>query len=252
MGMVHAVQTGKEKAPSANIARVAKTISKTDAKHFASTKTKGLPEKVSMDLNKLSSLDLSYIEGFVKQCAARGVDPEELLAKKAGAIYNKLDDGITLAGKGLRHVKSRVFDALDKSDAALDKVHKTVRPTVVVGGAAATGTALGAGAVAAHKKMKKKADETEAADDRAERAQARKNIIGGVGHGAAAGGVIGAGLGALGGSLNAAAAIHSHPNAELVDKLRALLGRTAGGAINGGINGAGLGAIVGGVSRAAQ
>jgi len=44
MGMVHATQKG-EKAPSKEVAKVAKTMKKADAKDFASTKQKGLPEK---------------------------------------------------------------------------------------------------------------------------------------------------------------------------------------------------------------
>ena len=43
MGMVHATQKG-EKAPSAAVAKVAKSMGKKDAKDFASTKHKGLPE----------------------------------------------------------------------------------------------------------------------------------------------------------------------------------------------------------------
>lgn len=45
MGMVHATQKG-EKAPSKEVAKVAKTMKKKDAEDFASTKHKGLPEKV--------------------------------------------------------------------------------------------------------------------------------------------------------------------------------------------------------------
>ena len=43
-GMVHATQKG-EKAPSKEVGKVAKTMKKSDAKDFASTKHKGLPEK---------------------------------------------------------------------------------------------------------------------------------------------------------------------------------------------------------------
>jgi hypothetical protein len=45
MGMVHAAQKGKKPA-SKEVAKVAKTMGKKDAKDFASTKHKGLPEKV--------------------------------------------------------------------------------------------------------------------------------------------------------------------------------------------------------------
>jgi hypothetical protein len=45
MGMVHAAQKGKKPA-SKEVAKVAKTMGKKDAKDFAATKHKGLPEKV--------------------------------------------------------------------------------------------------------------------------------------------------------------------------------------------------------------
>ena len=45
MGMVHAVQNGKMEAPSEEVAETAKTMKKKDAKDFAETKHKGLPEK---------------------------------------------------------------------------------------------------------------------------------------------------------------------------------------------------------------
>ncbi len=46
MGMVHATQKGDIAAPSPEVAKVAKSMTKSDAKDFAKTKHKGLPEKV--------------------------------------------------------------------------------------------------------------------------------------------------------------------------------------------------------------
>lgn len=45
MGMVHAVKSGKLKAPSKEVADAAKSMSKKDARDYAETKHKGLPEK---------------------------------------------------------------------------------------------------------------------------------------------------------------------------------------------------------------
>ena len=45
MGMVHAVKSGKLKAPSKEVADAAKSMTKKDAKDYAETKHKGLPEK---------------------------------------------------------------------------------------------------------------------------------------------------------------------------------------------------------------
>ena len=44
-GMVRATQKGETKAPTSEVARVASSIKKSDAKDFAKTKHKGLPEK---------------------------------------------------------------------------------------------------------------------------------------------------------------------------------------------------------------
>lgn len=46
-GLLHAIQTGKVKAPSADLARKAKEISKQDVTDFAATKHKGLPTKAA-------------------------------------------------------------------------------------------------------------------------------------------------------------------------------------------------------------
>jgi vacuolar-type H+-ATPase subunit H len=45
MGMVHAVKKGEMAAPSPEVAQAAASMKKKDAKDFASTKHKGLPEK---------------------------------------------------------------------------------------------------------------------------------------------------------------------------------------------------------------
>jgi len=45
MGMVHAVQKGDMDSPSKEVEKVADTMKKSDAKDFASTKHKGLPDK---------------------------------------------------------------------------------------------------------------------------------------------------------------------------------------------------------------
>ena len=48
MGMVHAVKKGKMEAPSKEVADAAASMKKKDAKDYASTKHKGLPEKKEM------------------------------------------------------------------------------------------------------------------------------------------------------------------------------------------------------------
>ena len=52
MGMVHAVKKGEMAAPSPEVAQAAASMKNKDAKDFASTKHKGLPEKSFKDFTK--------------------------------------------------------------------------------------------------------------------------------------------------------------------------------------------------------
>jgi hypothetical protein len=52
MGMVHAFQKGELKNASPKVKKVAKCMDYDDAKHFAETKHKGLPEKVKKNKKK--------------------------------------------------------------------------------------------------------------------------------------------------------------------------------------------------------
>ena len=52
MGMVHAAQKGDLKTPSPEVKKVAKSMKKKDTKDFASTKHKGLPNKVKKEVDE--------------------------------------------------------------------------------------------------------------------------------------------------------------------------------------------------------
>jgi hypothetical protein len=68
MGMVHAAQKGKEPA-SPEVAKVASTMKKKAAKDFASTKHKGLPDKVEEEtISKIKE----YIRGIVREMNVTG------------------------------------------------------------------------------------------------------------------------------------------------------------------------------------
>ena len=58
MGMVHAVKKGEMEAPSPEVAQAAASMKKKDAKDFASTKHKGLPENKKKTFKEF----LEYIE----------------------------------------------------------------------------------------------------------------------------------------------------------------------------------------------
>jgi hypothetical protein len=62
MGMVHATQKG-EKAPSKEVAKVAKGMGKKDAEDFATTKHKGLPEKKKPEGKKKEKTEESGVGG---------------------------------------------------------------------------------------------------------------------------------------------------------------------------------------------
>jgi hypothetical protein len=79
MGMVHATQKG-EKATSKEVGKVAKTMKKKDAEDFASTKQKGLPEKVS---GKKEEVEETTTSGSVATAAPSGK------AKSGGMSFGK-------------------------------------------------------------------------------------------------------------------------------------------------------------------
>ena len=67
MGMVHAAQKGEEPA-SPEVAKAADSMSKADAKDFASTKHKGLPDKKEESINSLKE----YIRKMVREMNTTG------------------------------------------------------------------------------------------------------------------------------------------------------------------------------------
>jgi hypothetical protein len=71
MGMVHAAQKG-EKPASKEVAKVAKSMGKKDAKDFASTKHKGLPEKVKSKKKEEESVEETTTAGSVATAPSSG------------------------------------------------------------------------------------------------------------------------------------------------------------------------------------
>lgn len=96
MGMVHATQKG-EKAPSKEVAKAAKGMSKKAAKDYASTKHKGLPEKVKktdesakpdfLDVDK----DGNKKETFKKAIADKKKNPFKKTSESAKPDFLDLD-----------------------------------------------------------------------------------------------------------------------------------------------------------------
>jgi len=79
MGMVHAVQKGDMDAPSPEVAKAADSMSDKDAKDFASTSHKGLPDKKTEQINKLKEI----IRKIVRERMM-----EEMTGSDAAGDYN--------------------------------------------------------------------------------------------------------------------------------------------------------------------
>jgi hypothetical protein len=96
MGMVHAAQTGDMENPSPEVAKAADSMSDKDAKDFASTSHKGLPDKKTEQINKLKEIIRNMIrermidemnttggvEGYNTPFAFSGKDDEKTKGKK--------------------------------------------------------------------------------------------------------------------------------------------------------------------------
>ena len=80
-GMVHAYQTGKLKNAPESVKRISKNISEEDARHFAETKHKGLPERKDKKKDKKrddggSVEKAAFAAGFLAKCAEYDISPD--------------------------------------------------------------------------------------------------------------------------------------------------------------------------------
>lgn len=95
MGMVHAAQKG-EKAASPEVAKVAKSMGKKDAKDFAKTKHKGLPEKIKKeDMVADEELSMFSRHSVGKRAGAgQGENPWNHLHKKGRGFKGRTRKGV--------------------------------------------------------------------------------------------------------------------------------------------------------------
>lgn len=80
MGMVHAAQQGEEPA-SKEVAKVAKSMKKSDAEDYASTKHKGKPEHVKEESNKTPEKLVKQAQKYLQNKAKDGLDSVALMKK---------------------------------------------------------------------------------------------------------------------------------------------------------------------------
>jgi len=82
MGMVHAAQKGDMKNPSPEVEKAADSMSDKDAKDFASTKHKGLPNKVkSESINKLKEIIKGIVDEMNTTANVQGYNTPNAFAK---------------------------------------------------------------------------------------------------------------------------------------------------------------------------
>jgi hypothetical protein len=102
MGMVHAAQKGKKPA-SKEVAAVAKDMGKKDAKDFAATKHKGLPDHVKENFSELSRVSEGTMAHGI--FASNPKEAEEALAELDALLQQPL-----LAGEAGDKIGNLVFD----------------------------------------------------------------------------------------------------------------------------------------------
>ena len=109
MGMVHAVQKGDMEAPSKEVEKAADSMTKKDAKDFASTKHKGLPmHKETISKERLKELvrevmkeESEYQTFFKKALEKAGKSISQMSDDEKKAFFNKIDTAWN--GKGAKN-----------------------------------------------------------------------------------------------------------------------------------------------------
>jgi hypothetical protein len=100
MGMVHAVQKGDMEAPSKEVEKAADSISDKDAKDYASTSHKGLPDKKEnmITRNRLKEIvkevmveEAEYQAFFKKALEKAGKGINDMSDAEKKAFFNKID-----------------------------------------------------------------------------------------------------------------------------------------------------------------
>jgi hypothetical protein len=115
MGMVHATQKGDMESPSPEVSKAADSMSDKDAKDFASTSHKGLPNKKEEHINKLKEIIRNMVrermidemnttggvEGYNTPFAFSGKDSEKKKGKKQADLtgYTVVNENRWLALK---------------------------------------------------------------------------------------------------------------------------------------------------------
>ena len=114
-GMVRAAQKGDLKSPSPQVQRAAASIKKKDAKDFASTKHKGLPEKKMKSFSEMQHIPE---EGYDRMRDRR--------LEKYGSGYRSAGSRRGIARSGGTQPKPMPKKKESGKDSALDYVKKSI------------------------------------------------------------------------------------------------------------------------------
>ena len=110
MGMVHAVQKGKMKAPSKLIAKTAKGMSDKAAHDFAATKHKGLPTKVTEGKEAIRNHPIYTTkeawDHYAEELAEQEMMEQSMMEVPAVNVQQELDEIAKLAGLPTRACKA--------------------------------------------------------------------------------------------------------------------------------------------------
>jgi hypothetical protein len=132
MGMVHATQKGDMESPSAEVSKVANSIYDKDAKDFASTSHKGLPDKIKeivlSELRSVRAIQTDYTDTInaiqkhldaYKKTKGTPEESEHVQQLKSLSIKKKkLTDELDAKVKGLYKDAELKVDELTGTDAA--------------------------------------------------------------------------------------------------------------------------------------
>lgn len=135
MGMVHAAQKGELENPSKEVKKAAKSMKKKDAKDFASTKHKGLPEKVketfvstTLEAFLNESIEEPNVEAFLDALMASLMSDKGLNDQEADFVLGELDPELIEGWARDYEMNPGIIDPL--TDQIIDEVfHKNSENT---------------------------------------------------------------------------------------------------------------------------
>ena len=130
MGMVHAAQKG-EKPASKEVGKVAKTMKKSDAEDFASTKHKGLPEKKKPEAKKEKSVEENTVAGSIAPSAGPAKDSGAPKKEKASGGAMQFGKGV-YEGRLNKELNSKVEKIINEGFSVSTNVGEDGKQSITI------------------------------------------------------------------------------------------------------------------------